>query len=48
MMIARENHFFLTRAAAMKKRRVNEEMESQKPSLYRFSSVTTYGFSTHA
>ncbi len=48
MMIASENHFFFTRAAAMKQWRVNEEMESQKPSFYQFSSVTTYGFCTYA
>ena len=47
-MIASENQFFLTRAAAMKKRRVNEEVARQKPNSYQFSSVTTYGFPTYA
>jgi hypothetical protein len=47
-MIASENHFFLTRPAAMKERRGNEEMEGQKPNLHQFSSVITYGFPTYA
>ena len=47
-MIASQDHFYLTRAAAMNERRVNEGMEGQKPSFYQFISVTTYGFPTYA